>query len=155
MEIAIEPVTGGPLLCRVRELFREYQVSIQTDLCFQDFEQELATLPGKYAPPRGRLYLAFIDGAVAGCGALRPFEGDRCEMKRLYVRPQFRARALGRMLAGKLIAEASRIGYREMFLDTLPAMGAAQELYRSLGFREVPPYRFNPIEGTRYMSLDL
>ena len=153
--MVIESVTSDPLLGTVRELFREYQLSLGIDLSFQDFEEELAGLPGKYAPPLGRLYIAFIDDAPAGCIALRPLGQEQCEMKRLYVRPLFRGQDLGRQLAHKAIEEAREIGYTQMYLDTLPTMAAAQGLYRSLGFRPVAPYRFNPIEGAQYMRLDL
>jgi len=150
-----EMVTSEPLLSQAREIFREYQLSLGIDLCFQDFEQELSTLPGKYAPPQGRLYLAYIDGTLAGCIALRSFMEEQCEMKRLYVRPQFRGKNIGRLLANRIIADAKKIGYRQIYLDTLGTMTAAQELYRSLGFREISEYRFNPIDGTQYMGLDL
>lgn len=154
-EIRIVSADSGRFLGQVREIFREYQVSLGIDLCFQDFEEELSSLPGKYGPPGGRLYLALVGREAAGCIALRSFEGKRCEMKRLYVRPGFRGRNLGRMLAEKVIEEARKTGYSEMLLDTLPSMTAAQSLYRSLGFREIGPYCFNPVEGTRYMKLDL
>ena len=153
--MVIESVTAEPLVDRVRELFREYQLSLGIDLSFQDFEEELAGLPGTYAPPLGRLYIAFVDGVPAGCIALRPLGHGQCEMKRLYVRPAFRGQELGRRLAAKAIDEAREIGYTQMYLDTLPTMTSAQALYRSLGFRPVAPYRFNPIEGAQYMRLDL
>jgi len=105
--------------------------------------------------PGGRLLLASAENLVAGCVALRPLSGDTCEMKRLFVRPAFRASGVGRMLAERVIAEARSIGYRRMCLDTLPSMGRAQQLYESLGFREVAPYRYNPVAGTKYLSLDL
>jgi putative acetyltransferase len=151
----LQLVTSEPLVSQAREIFREYQLSLGIDLCFQDFEQELADLPSKYAPPQGRLYLAFIDEKLAGCIALRPFQEGLCEMKRLYVRPQFRGQYLGLLLAKEIIAEARKIGYRQMILDTLDTMTAAQKLYRSLGFQEIEPYCFNPIDGAFYMSLDL
>ncbi len=132
METTIRLVTSEPLVSQARELFREYQVSLGIDLCFQGFEEEMAALPGTYAPPQGRLYVAFVDGRPAGCIALRPFEGQQCEMKRLYVRPGFRGQSLGRKLAQRVISEAREIGYAALLLDTLPTMTAAQELYRSL-----------------------
>ncbi|HEX6904377.1 MAG TPA: GNAT family N-acetyltransferase [Thermoanaerobaculia bacterium] len=139
----------------VRGLFREYQEALGVDLSFQDFETELRTLPGDYVSPRGRLLLALEDGAPAGCVAMRPLTGDTCEMKRLYVRPEFRAAGLGRQLAERVIAEARSIGYQRMYLDTLPTMSGAQRLYERLGFQEIPPYRYNPIAGTRFLGLDL
>jgi putative acetyltransferase len=151
----LQLVTSEPLVSQAQEIFREYQVSLDIDLCFQDFEQELAALPGKYAPPQGRLYLAFVDEMLAGCIALRPFQEGLCEMKRLYVRPQFRGQNLGLLLATEIIAEAKRIGYHQMVLDTLDTMTAAQKIYRSVGFQEIEPYCFNPIDGALYMGLDL
>jgi putative acetyltransferase len=138
-----------------RELFREYQAALGVDLEFQDFSAEVAGLPGEYAPPRGRLILARREGVVAGCIALRPLDGGACEMKRLYARPAFRGTGLGRLLAERLIADAREIGYEIMYLDTLPSMTGAQRLYEKLGFRDVEPYRFNPVAGTRFMALTL
>lgn len=143
------------VLKQVREIFLEYQSAIKTDLCFQNFEEELSLLPGKYSPPQGRLYLAFIDTKLVGCVGLRPFKENQCEMKRLYVRPEFRGQNLGRILAEKIIQDAQEIGYKQMLLDTLTTMTSAIKLYSSLGFKDYKPYCFNPICGAVYMCLDL
>jgi len=143
-----------------RRLFREYAEQLQVDLCFQGFEAELAALPGEYAESAGgRLLLALVDGEPAGCGALRHLADvdyvNACEMKRLYVRRGFRRYGLGRTLAQALIDAAREIGYSNLLLDTLDDMEAARELYARLGFREVPPYYFNPIPGAHYLCADL
>jgi putative acetyltransferase len=157
--ILIEQVDSDTKVELARELFREYSASLGMDLCFQDFERELSELPGKYAPPAGRLLLAYDFAAgrkqSAGCCALRPIGTNICEMKRLYVRPEFRGRGLGRALAESLIAAAREIGYSAMRLDTLPSMREAHELYRQLGFREIAPYRQNPVPGSFFLELDL
>ena len=139
-----------------RELFREYSNWLQVDLCFQNFEKELAELPGGYEPPNGRLWLAFDGEKLAGCIAMRSLGDGFCEMKRLYVRPQFRGRGLGRLLAERLIEEARAIGYAKMRLDTLPGrMDQAIAMYRSLGFHEIDRYYNNPYETAMFMELDL
>ena len=143
-------------VAQARELFREYAQSLGVNLCFQNFEQELAGLPGHYAPPDGRLLLAEYEGQLAGCVALHKWETGICEMKRLYLRPSFRGRRLGRVLAETIIAEARNLGYQSMRLDTIePLMKDAVEMYRKLGFREIAPYRPNPIAGAMYMELHL
>jgi ribosomal protein S18 acetylase RimI-like enzyme len=143
-------------IAAVRELFVEYGESLGFSLCFQSFEQELAELPDKYAPPQGRLLLAARRDEYLGCVALRPLEDEICEMKRLYVRPGARGLRLGRRLADAIIAEARTIGYRAMRLDTVPGvMDAAIALYRRIGFREVAPYCVNPIPGAIYLELEI
>jgi GNAT superfamily N-acetyltransferase len=145
-----------PHVARARELFQEYAQSLGVNLCFQNFEQELAGLPGHYAPPDGRLLLAEYEGQLAGCVALHKWEAGICEMKRLYLRPSFRGKGLGRVIADKIIAEARSIGYQRMRLDTIePLMKDAVGMYRKLGFREIAPYRPNPIVGAMCMELQL
>jgi ribosomal protein S18 acetylase RimI-like enzyme len=152
---SVESLAATDDMAAVRELFREYQRELGVDLGFQDFDAELAGLPGAYAPPRGRLLLARQAGEAAGCVAMRPLAADQCEMKRLYVRPAFRAARLGLLLAERLISEAGALGYRRMCLDTLPSMARAQRLYESLGFRDIAPYRPNPVPGALYLELAL
>lgn len=151
----IEHADSLQFLETIRALFREYESSIQVDLCFQGFEKELATLPGEYARPNGRLLLAFDANEVAACGALRRFDERICEMKRLYVRPPHRGKSIGASLAQALIESARDIGYAKMRLDTMPSMTRAIALYRSLGFREIACYRFNPVPGALFFELDL
>jgi ribosomal protein S18 acetylase RimI-like enzyme len=143
-------------IATIRELFLEYAQSLGFSLCFQSFDKELAGLPGEYAPPEGRLLLATYDAAPAGCVALHKLDSSICEMKRLYVCPQFRGKGLGRGLAEHVIADARHIGYQRLRLDTVePMMQAAVAMYRQLGFREIAPYRENPIDGAMYMELAL
>jgi putative acetyltransferase len=176
--VRIYPAKSGADIEKVRELFLEYAKSLGFSLCFQGFDQELAGLPGDYAPPEGRLFLAEYDGKLAGCAALhraasdesrvarrepatsvtqdRPAEKRIGEMKRLYVRPEFRGKGLGRMLADRILHEALAIGYAKLRLDTVePVMKDAVAMYRRMGFREIAPYRENPMPGTLYMELDL
>ena len=153
--LMILPAAGSHHLAAARELFLEYAASLNFDLCFQNFEAELAALPGAYAPPRGALLLAISNGVFAGCVAMRPLETDICEMKRLYLRPSYRGSGAGRRLAAAIIDASRRAGYRRMRLDTIDTMSEAIALYRSLGFREIAPYRHNPIAGASYFELDL
>lgn len=154
-EVLILPATGPHHLAAVRELFFEYAASLNFDLCFQNFNSELAALPGDYAPPGGAILLATSAGAFAGCVAMRPLEADICEMKRLYLRPPFRGSGVGRRLAAAIIDAARRAGYHRMRLDTIDTMAEAIALYRSLGFREISPYRHNPIAGASYFELEI
>jgi ribosomal protein S18 acetylase RimI-like enzyme len=143
-------------LAAARRLFRAYADWLAVDLCFQNFEQEVATLPGAYAPPQGRLLLAKVGGEAAGCVALRPLEPGICEMKRLWVEPGFAGAGLGRDLALAIIQTARDTGYERMRLDTMPArMPAAQHLYGTLGFAEIAPYYHNPLDGVVMLELTL
>jgi len=143
-------------IAQARELFLEYAQSLGFSLCFQNFDRELAGLPGDYAPPEGRLLLAEYEGQLAACVALHKLTPEVCEMKRLYLRSQFRGKGLGRALAEHIIAEARQIGYRRMRLDTVePVMRDAVAMYRKLGFQEIAPYCPNPIAGATYMELEL
>jgi len=143
----------------VREIFIEYARGLGVDLCFQQFDEELASLPGDYAAPRGALLLAMIDGEVAGCCALRPIDNadypNACEMKRLYVRKAFRGFGVGRQLAETALDAARQGGYACVLLDTLDEMEAARALYGDLGFEEIPPYYHNPIPGAHYLKAEL
>ena len=152
--VRIQPAEGADIAV-AHALFLEYARSLDVSLSFQGFDRELATLPGAYAPPHGRLLLARQGAEVAGCVALRPLEADRCEMKRLYLRPPFRGQGIGRDLAEATIAEARAIGYRSICLDTLASMDAARAMYASLGFRAIPAYYDNPLPGVLYAALDL
>jgi ribosomal protein S18 acetylase RimI-like enzyme len=156
LSVAIAAALSADDLVLARELFLEYARSLDFELCFQSFDAELAELPGKYAAPRGRLYLARVDGDIAGCIALRPLETGVCEMKRLWVRPAYRGHGVGRALCDRLVDDARQIGYRVMRLDTIGAtMQKAVGLYRALGFREIPAYYDNPIPGALYLELTL
>ena len=155
MTTAFNIAESGEPLNTIRELFREYEQYIGVDLCFQDFENELKSLPGAYSRPQGRLYLIESGGEIAGCAALRKFDETACEMKRLYVRENFRGRGLGREAAELIVADARKIGYERMMLDTLPAMTEAIALYETLGFIKIPEYRQNPIVGAVFMEMKL
>ena len=143
----------------MRGLFREYASSLAVDLCFQGFELEIAELPGEYAPPRGALLIAWVNNEPAGCCALRPLDSvdyaNASEMKRLYVRPRFRSRGIGRLLAEAVLEHARVADYGCMLLDTLDDMESARALYHELGFLEIPPYYHNPIEGAHYLKVNL
>lgn len=143
----------------LREIFREYAKSLNIDLCFQNFESELRELPGDYQEPRGALRLAYVDGELAGCCALRPLDSvdypNACEMKRLFVRPRFRRFGLGRQLAEAIMDCARQADYDCVLLDTLDTMESARVLYQELGFEEIPPYYHNPIEGAHYLRAEL
>lgn len=151
----IEVASPGPEMAAVRDLFLEYAGSLNFSLCFQDFETELEGLPGTYAPPRGTLLLAQANGEAAACVGVRPLDEERCEMKRLYVRGQYRGTGLGRRLAERAITFAREAGYRSMLLDTLPQMERATHLYRELGFVRCAPYYDNTPIGSSCMELRL
>lgn len=153
--IALIEASGSQDVATVRSMFEEYASTLGFDLDFQSFDDELASLPGRYAPPAGCLLLAKDDGKVAGCVGVRPIDETTCEMKRLYVRPEFRGAGVGRALAEEAIVRARRMGYERMRLDTIGSMTEANALYRRLGFAETEPYRYNPIEGARYFELRL
>jgi len=158
-EIRLQTPDTPDALAATRDIMREYAESLGIDLCFQNFEAELASLPGEYDAPGGALLLAWVDGELAGCGAFRPMPdvdyANACEMKRLYVRRAFRRFGLGRVLAEALMDTAMQAGYSAMLLDTLDDMEAARELYASLGFENIPPYYYNPIPGAHYLKADL
>lgn len=139
----------------VRDLFKEYASSLGFDLCFQNFDKEIAELPGEYVPPDGRLIIAKYKSEIVGCVALKKLSNSVCEMKRLYIKPEYRGKGIGRALVNFIINEAHEIGYTFMRLDTVPAMNQAISLYRSIGFYEIEPYRYNPIPGAMYLELNL
>ena len=153
--VRILPAESAEDLRQARLLFQEYAASLDFDLDFQNFEEELANLPGDYTPPTGCLLLAVDGGRIAGCVALRRLSHEACEMKRLYVKPQFRSMGIGKSLAEAVIHKAEKIGYARMRLDTVPSMRGAQELYESLGFKKIPPYCHNPVEGAAFLELKL
>jgi len=167
--LAIVPADNHVRIDAVRKLFQEYAESLNFNLCFQSFAEELARLPGEYSPWSGMLLLGLVDDQPGGCVALHRLEGDMagehgelfggsdvCEMKRLYVRPEFRGCGLGRELVNAILKCAAAIGYRHMRLDTVPnEMAAAVEMYRNIGFVEIAPYRVNPIPGAKYLELDI
>ncbi|MCY7314409.1 MAG: GNAT family N-acetyltransferase [Rubrivivax sp.] len=158
-QIELVVADGAAQMATLRTLFTEYASALAIDLCFQNFDAELATLPGEYAAPGGALLLALVDGEPAGCVAMRALpESDHvnaCEMKRLYVRRAYRRFGLGRLLTQQLMEQATQAGHSCMLLDTLDDMEAARGLYTSLGFQEVPPYYFNPIPGAHYLKVEL
>jgi len=155
-QLTLINVSSAPELQSARQLFEEYAAGLGFSLCFQNFDQELASLPGKYSPPSGRLLLAYSNEQLAGCIALRQLDAERCEMKRLFVRSEFRGDGLGRVLVGAIIDEARILGYKRMLLDTIPGkMDKAIELYEAIGFIDIEPYYDNPVEGARFMELEL
>ncbi|MGF6214159.1 putative acetyltransferase [Comamonas sp. 4034] len=158
-EITLIHPTNPEELEATREIFVEYAGSLDVDLDFQGFEEELAELPGEYAAPRGHLVLALVEGAVAGCCALRPIDdvdyANACEMKRLYVRKAFRGFGLGRQLVDHTLTMAAQLGYDCILLDTLDSMESARALYADFGFEEIPPYYHNPIAGTHYLKAEV
>lgn len=142
-------------IAKTRQLFKEYAEHLDFDLDFQNFQDELRSLPGTYSEPNGVIFLAKDKGKIAGCIALRPIDDLICEMKRLYIRPQFRSKGYGRALAKRILVEARKMHYKKMRLDTVTSMTAAISLYQSMGFKDIPPYCHNPLNGARYFELDL
>jgi ribosomal protein S18 acetylase RimI-like enzyme len=155
MEILFKQIENENETEIARQLFLEYARSLNFDLCFQDFDKELESLPGKYTPPSGRLILCYADDSLVGCIALRKIDDEVCEMKRLYVKPEYRGLNLGLKLVKHLFDEARDIGYKKMRLDTLPVMDRAISLYKQQGFYEIEPYIFNPLPGVKYMEKEL
>ena len=154
-QLDIRHAKGAEDIAEVRRLFEEYAAQLKVDLCFQNFAQELDSLPGAYAPPSGTLFLAWAVDTAAGCIAVRMVDEETCEMKRLFLRDAYRGLGLGERLVKQAIDWACAASYKRMVLDTLPSMGAAQKLYERLGFTEIPAYRFNPVEGARFLALPL
>ena len=147
---------GSPeQIAAIRDLFTEYVQWLGINLCYQDYPTEFAELPWKYAPPRGDLLLALVGGQAAGCVALKPIDQETAEFKRFYVRPAFRGRGVGRALGKAIVDVARRLGYRRLWLDTLPSMEAAVAVYIALGFRPIAPWHHTPVKGTLFMELDL
>jgi putative acetyltransferase len=155
MMVKIIHATTKESIENAKTLIREYAESLEFDLDFQNFDQELDDFPGQYDMPKGRLYLAMDEGHPVGCVALRDLGDGICEMKRLYVRPDSRGKNIGKLLAKTVIAAAEELGYDRMRLDTIPSMKQANMLYKALGFNEIAPYRFNPIEGATFFELNL
>ncbi len=138
---------------QIRNLFREYAASLEFDLEFQDFAEELQTLPGSYARPEGELFLCEEDGVSIGCAALRRIDPDICELKRMYLKPEWRGKGLGKVIAFEVIKHAQELGYKKIRLDTIATMKEAIALYEKIGFKEIAPYRYNPIKGAKFMEL--
>jgi ribosomal protein S18 acetylase RimI-like enzyme len=153
--IKIEKANADKEIESARILFLEYAKSLNFDLCFQGFDEELKNLPGDYSFPGGEILLAYCDGKLAGCAALRKFEEEISEMKRMYVRPEFRGKKIGRLLAVNIINDAKEMGYKKMRLDTIETMKEAIALYKDIGFKEISSYRYNPVDNVKYMELDL
>ena len=157
--VLLRPPTSDDDWSQTRAIFLEYASTLQVDLCFQDFDRELADLPGEYCAPRGALLLAWVDGQLAGCCALRPLDtsdyANAAEMKRLYVRSSYRGQGLGRMLTEAILDAARHANYSCVLLDTLDDMESARALYEDLGFYEIPPYYHNPHAGAHYLKVDI
>jgi ribosomal protein S18 acetylase RimI-like enzyme len=153
--LSIIHAESSEFIPQVKALFSEYAETLDFALCFQDFNHELEELPGEYARPDGAILLALFGGEIAGCVAIRPIEEGICELKRLYVKPPYRGKGIGRRLTEEIIEEARLAGYSAIRLDTVPSMIAANTLYTSLGFTEIEPYRHNPIDGALYLELTL
>lgn len=153
--VSIVEANTDELIAKAKALFKAYAASLDFDLCFQNFDQEMKEFPRQYSPPAGCLFLAVENNTAFGCIGLRRFDDQTCEMKRLYIKPEFRGTGAGRLLVDIVIKSAKLLNYKAMRLDTLPSMKRATNLYISLGFRRIEPYRHNPIKGTVYMELDL